>query len=160
MAGSRPTSTPRSSSSASSTSTPMTSSRRDVAPPSGGTAPPASAVVRGETLHLSPLAHEISRRFMEEFPDEAERYGEAALAWCVHDNQWLLGWAAEDIELGGGHFLGQVLWLANVLGSRDYPVERLVRDLELAAEVVGDETEGRRELVARLRGGADALRRG
>ena len=116
--------------------------------------------MRGETLHLSPLAHEISRRFAAEFPDEAERYGEAAFAWCVHDNQWLLGWAAEDIELGGGHFLGQVRWLANVLGSRDYPLERLVRDLELAAEVVGDGNEGRRELVARLREGADALRGG
>jgi hypothetical protein len=138
----------------------MTSSRRDVAPPSGGASPPASAVVRGETLQLTPLAHEISRRFMAEFPDEAERHGEAGFAWCVHDNRWLLGWAAEDVDVGGGHFLGQVRWLANVLGSRDYPVERLVRDLELAAEVVGDCTEGRRELVTRFREGAAALRGG
>jgi hypothetical protein len=115
-------------------------------------------VVRGETLQLSALAHEISRRFMAEFPDEAARYGEAGFAWCAHDNQWLLGWAAEDVDVGGGHFLGQVRWLANVLGSRDYPVERLARDLELAAEVVGDGSEGRRELLARLLEGAAALR--
>ena len=79
----------------------------------------------------------------------------------MHDNQWLLGWAAEDVDLGGGHFARPTC-----AGSRTSSAaattrsERLVRDLELAAEVVGDDTEGRRELVARLRQGADTLRGG
>src|SRR4029079_440695 len=89
-----------------------TSLQRDVAPPSGGTPPPATTVVRGDVIDLAPLAREISRRFMLEFPDERERYGDAALAWCVHDNQWLLGWAAEDLEVGGSHFADNVRWLA------------------------------------------------
>ena len=137
----------------------MTSSPRDVAPPSGGTAPPATATVRGETLHLTPLAEEVARRFGLEFPDERERYGEAANAWCVHDNQWLLGWAAEGLALGDRHFLANVRWLARILRARDYPAERLVRDLELAAEVVGEQTPASRDLARVLLTGAGALRR-
>jgi len=133
--------------------------RRDVSPPSGGTAPPATATVRGELLHLTPLAVEISRRFQVEFPDELERYGDAATEWCIHDNQWLLGWAADGLVIGGGHFLGNVRWLARLLAARDYPSERLARDLEIAAEVVGEETDGARDLAAKLREGAEALAR-
>jgi hypothetical protein len=114
--------------------------------------------VRGELFHLAPLAHEICRRFLVEFPDDGERYGAAALAWCVHDNQWLLGWAAEDLEIGGKHFADNVRWLARVLRGRGYPTERLVRDLELAAEVVGDENEAQRELARKLLEGAELLR--
>ena len=95
---------------------------------------------------------------MLEFPDERERYGDAAVEWCVHDNQWLLGWAAEDLELGGTHFADNVRWLARLLRARDYPTERLVRDLELAAEVVGDESDAHRELAEKLRQGADLLK--
>ena len=76
----------------------------------------------------------------------------------MHDNQWLLGWAAEDLELGGGHFLGNVRWLARLLRRARLSVERLVRDLELAAEVVGDESDAHRELAAKLRQGADLLK--
>ena len=115
--------------------------------------------MRGEAIHLAPLAHEICRRFLLEYPDDSERYGDAALAWCVHDNQWLLGWAAEDREVGGTHFADNASWLARVLDARDYPTERLVRDLELAAEVVGGESEAHRELADKLRQGAGLLRR-
>lgn len=115
--------------------------------------------VRGESIHLAPLAHEICRRFLLEFPDDRERYGDAALAWCVHDNQWLLGWAAEDLDVGGKHFANNVRWLARVLRARDYPTERLVRDLELAAEVVGAESEAHRELADKLLQGAKLLSR-
>ena len=96
---------------------------------------------------------------MLEFPDERERYGDAALAWCVHDNQWLLGWAAEDLEVGGSHFADNVRWLARLLRARDYPSERLERDLEIAAEVVGDESDTRRDLAAKLRQGAELMKR-
>src|SRR5918999_4989874 len=126
--GSRRTCSARSSSSASNTFRRTTSLRRDVSPPSGGTAPPATATLPdGELLHLAPMAEEISRRFWTEHPDESERYGEAGFAWCVHDNQWLLGWAAEDFEIKGGHFEDNVRWLAGLLAARDYPSERLAR---------------------------------
>ena len=96
---------------------------------------------------------------MLEFPDERERYGDAALDWCVHDNQWLLGWAGEDLEVGGTHFADNVRWLARLLRARGYPTERLMRDLELAAEVVGDASDAHRVLAEKLRQGADLLRR-
>ena len=134
--------------------------RRDVAPPSGGTAPPATArLPDGELLHLTTLAEEISRRYWAEYADDAERYGDAGLAWCIHDNQWLLGWAVEDFEIKGGHFLRNVRWLAGVLRARDYPAERLARDLEIAAEVVGEGGDGRRRLAEKLRAGAGAMGR-
>jgi hypothetical protein len=137
----------------------MTSSRGDVRRPSGGTQPPATAELGdGEVLHLSVLAHEVSRRFQQEHPDEEERYGRAAFEWCVHDNQWLLGWAALEARTRQGHFFENVRWLGRVLTARDYPLERLVRDLELAAEVVGVGTDARRELARTLAEGAAMLR--
>jgi hypothetical protein len=76
----------------------------------------------------------------------------------MHDNQWLLAWAAEDVELDGDHFVKNLRWLQRVLQSRDYPSERLVRDLEIAADVVGEDGDGRREVARRLREGAKTLR--
>jgi hypothetical protein len=133
--------------------------RRSLRSPSGGTQPPATVRLHdGELLHLSPLAYEISRRFQAEYPDEQARDGDAAFEWCMHDNQWLLAWAAEDVELDGDHFVKNVRWLQRVLQSRDYPSERLVRDLEIAADVVGEDGDGRREVARRLREGAKTLR--
>ena len=130
-----------------------------MSPPSGGTAPAAAArLPDGELIHLSEIAHEISRRYFEENPDEVTKYGDAGFAWCVHDNQWLLSWAAGDFEIGWGYFVGNVRWLARVLTARDYPAERLARDLELAAEVVGDASDARRELADKLREGARVVR--
>ena len=127
---------------------------RELRRPSGGTAPPATAELPGgEIIDLAPLAREISGRLRAEFPDEEERYGSAGFEWCVHDNQWLLGWAVEDIAIGGGHFARNVRWLAGLLRARGYPLERLARNLEIAADLVGAETEGRRALESRLRGG-------
>ncbi len=113
----------------------------------------------GDLLYLTQLAHEISSRFFDEHPDEAERYGEAGFAWCVHDNQWLLAWAVEDLEIGGGHFVRNVRWLARVLGAREYPLELLARDLEIAADAIGDASGSRAELSRRLLEGARAVRR-
>jgi hypothetical protein len=130
----------------------------ELRPPSGGTPPPATASLPdGEVFHLAPAAHEISRRFQAEHPDEQARYGDAAFEWCVHDNQWLLAWAAEDLEIGHGHLKRNVLWLAGVLAARDYPTAKLARDLELAAEVVRGRTAGRRALAERLGAAAKAV---
>jgi hypothetical protein len=131
---------------------------RELTPPSGGTAPPAAAELPGgEVVDLAPLARAISAKLRAEYPDEEERYGTAGFDWCVHDNQWLLGWAAEDVAIGQGYFARNVSWLANVLDKRDYPLERLVRNLEIAADVVGRETEGRRAMASRLRAGVSAI---
>jgi hypothetical protein len=81
------------------------------------------------------LAEEICRRYRQEFPDEEQRYGEAGMAWCVHDNQHLLNWAV--LELGGhADLTREVTWLAGVLQSRDFPVDRLARNLDIGAAVV------------------------
>ena len=104
--------------------------------PPGGGAPPETAELDGEKLELVPLATEIARRHRAEFPDEEERYGERGLEWCIHDNQWLLSWAS-IAAAGWLDFPDRVAWLAGILESRGYPVARLARDLEIAAEVAG-----------------------
>jgi hypothetical protein len=104
----------------------------------------------GEQLELAVPAREIARRHRAEFPDEAERYGNRGLEWCVYDNQWILAWAAADAA-GFEDFVKQIEWLAGLLDARGYPVERLARDLEIAADVVTP-------LHGVLESGADAVR--
>jgi hypothetical protein len=106
-----------------------------IEPPSGPP-PPATAELReGETLDLRALAGEICRRYHAEFPDEHERYGDAGIAWCIHDNQHIVHWAVVE-AIGYGGFERQLAWLAGVLEARDFPLERLARNLEIAAAVV------------------------
>jgi hypothetical protein len=110
-----------------------------VTEPPSGYPPPASAELRdGETLDLRALAEEICGRYRAEFPDEGERYGDAGIAWCVHDNQHILNWAVTEAT-GYGGFERQLEWLVDVLDARDFPLDRLARDLEIAAAVVADE---------------------
>ena len=48
------------------------------------------------------------------------------------------------------------MWLANILRARDFPVEQLARNLELAADVcAGELGEG---VAARLRNAASLVR--
>ena len=107
---------------------------RRLEPPSGE-APPATAQLAGEPVDLLALARETCLRYRGEFPDELGRYGEAGAEWCVHDNQHILNWAvlarAGDVDLER-----EIAWLARVLAARDFPLDRLVRDLEIAADVV------------------------
>ncbi len=104
-------------------------------PPSGHP-PPSTAELRdGKVLDLRALAVEICRRYRLEFPDEQERYGEAGITWCIHDNQHILNWAVTDRN-GFGGLHAQLEWLAGVLDARDFPVQRLARNLELASVVV------------------------
>ena len=124
---------------------------------SGQPAPPSSrapdtARLHGAEIDLVGPAREICRRYRREFPDEEGRYGDAGMAWCAHDNQHILSWAMMAVEYGLS-IERQLEWLAGVLRSRGFPLERLVRDLEIAAEVV--------EVAAvaeRLRGGAAFVR--
>ena len=132
---------------------------RTLHPPSGG-ARPADTVSLGDesTLFLAPLAHETARRHLEEFPEERERYGAAGFEWCAHDMQYVLWWAALDAEGAAGLLLGKVQWLAGILRARDYPVERLARSLELAAEAVEQaRPRGAEQITAVLRETAAAV---
>jgi hypothetical protein len=126
--------------------------------PSGGAPPDSATLPDGSFLELAPLAREIARRHRVEFPDEADRYGDRGLEWCVYDNQWLLSWA---IMAAGGwdDFDTQLMWLAGVLESRGYPVDRLARGLEIAAEVTTDARIPEPDLVrGALLSGAEAVR--
>ena len=108
---------------------------RRLAPPSGHP-PPTEARLRDDVVvPLVPIAQEICRRYRAEFPDEQERYGDAGIAWCVHDNQHLLFWGAGAVD-GWVDMGREVGWLADVLAARDFPLARLARNLDLAAEVV------------------------
>jgi hypothetical protein len=98
-------------------------------------------------VDLVSLSSEICARYRAEFPDEQERYGDAGLAWCVHDNQHILNWAvlgrAGDVDLER-----ELAWLARVLAARGFPLDRLVRNLEIAAEVARERLEGDGRAVA------------
>ena len=120
--------------------------------PSGGAPPELAQLPGGRRLELATPAREIARRHRAEFPDEEERYGDGGLEWCAYDNQWILAWAAADAA--GFESLGrQIEWLAGVLDARGYPVERLARDLEIAADVVAP-------LRAQLESAAGTMRAG
>jgi hypothetical protein len=105
-------------------------------PPSGASPPADIATAGGATVELVPIAREICGHYRTEFPDETERYGPAGEAWCLHDNQYLLAWAIQDARDGSVDLIEQALWLRNILHSRDFPVDRLARNLEIAAAVV------------------------
>jgi hypothetical protein len=124
-----------------------------------GAAPPAAVYVGGTAIQLAPVADLICSRYRVEFPDERGRYGDAGEAWCRHDNQWLLSWAVNDV-LGATDLGEQVQWLARVLHARDFPVARLARDLEIAAEVVVSGALGyvSKSVAARLLQAAQTVR--
>src|SRR5687768_9822903 len=105
-------------------------------PPAGGMAPPVSAnLPDGTELDLLALARKIADAHLARHPEEVERYGEAVRAWCIHDNQHLLSWAALDLA-GAVDLDAQLRWLANVLTSRGYPLASLADDLRTAAAVL------------------------
>ena len=123
------------------------------APPSGVEPPAAATLAPGEEVELVPLAEEVTRRYLEEFPDDLDRYGEVAREWGVHDTRYILAWTIGDLA---GHSMleRQVDWLAGVLAARDFPLDRLARNLELAADVLGERLPERRAVVTELLGRA------
>ena len=121
-----------------------------------GAAPPTAATVAGREIELVPLAEAVAERYFEEFPEDLERYGDAARAWEVHDTSYCLHWAALDVE-GFASLDREVAWLANILRSRGFPLEHLARNLELAADVV-DERLDSPEVGERLRAAAVTAR--
>ena len=128
-------------------------------PPSGQPPPTDVQLGDGEPLDLAALAREICRRYRAEFPDEAERYGDAGIAWCVHDNQHTLNWAAGQLN-GYVDLERELAWLARVLEAREFPLDRLARNLDIGADVVREQVGGKRgeDLGAVLAGGAVFVR--
>jgi hypothetical protein len=115
----------------------MPRSRPRLAPPNPNTAPLEVLAPDHAIVDVRELAKEVCRRYRAEFGDEDERYGDAGQAWCVHDNRYLLHWALLDAR-GTTSLRDQVAWLAGVLDARDFPLDRLARDLELCADVVAE----------------------
>jgi hypothetical protein len=133
------------------------SARPRPAPPSGQPPPRAAELADGTAVDLEALAREICDRYRAEFPDEDERYGEAGVQWCRHDNQHLLNWAVLDTRA----FVvldEQVAWLAKVLEARAFPLDRLARNLDIGAEVVSERVDGAADVAAALRGAAAMVR--
>jgi hypothetical protein len=126
-------------------------------PPSGYPPPVSAQLQDGETLDLRTLAQEICARYRAEFPDEQERYGDAGVAWCIHDNQHILNWAVTERN-GYGGFERQIAWLAGVLEARDFPLDRLARNLDISATVLEEGLEHDRSLAETLKGGAHFVR--
>ena len=135
----------------------MTQRRLD--PPSGQPPPVEARLPGGQPLDLLALAREICRRYRGEYPDERERYGDAGQAWCVHDNQHLLNWAAGSVN-GYVDLHREVGWLARVLEAREFPLDRLARNLEIGADVVREQVGGAAgdELAGALAGAAEFVR--
>ncbi|HEY8583105.1 MAG TPA: hypothetical protein VIL49_09150, partial [Capillimicrobium sp.] len=121
---------------------------------SGQAAPTQTRLPDGAVVELTGLAQEICRRYRGEFPDEEQRYGDAGMAWCEHDNRWILHWALEDLG-GMGDLDRHLEWLADVLVQRDFPFDRLVRNLEIGADVAAE--GGSDALAGRLRAAAGSL---
>lgn len=107
------------------------------APPSG-MPPPTTARFGDRDVDLVAIAARICERYREAYPDEEGRYGDAGMAWCRHDNQHILNWAI-GAATGLVGLDREISWLANVLHARDFPLDRLAHDLELAAEAVEEE---------------------
>jgi hypothetical protein len=127
------------------------------APPSGWP-PPADARLGEETIDLGPLAEAVADRYFAAHPEDLERYGaDVARAWELHDTRYLLSWAIGDVEqhVDLEH---QVAWLARILEAREFPLEHLASNLELAAGVVAGTLPGGEPVAARLHAAATLVR--
>ena len=129
---------------------------RPVAPPTGFP-PPGSATLGGDRIALLPLAEEIADRYFAEFPEDFERYGDAARAWEVHDTCHCLHWAILDAE-GYASLEKEVTWLAEILRARAFPIEKLARNLELAAVVIEERVPSGALVAGRLHAAASTVR--
>jgi hypothetical protein len=127
------------------------------APPSGEPPPRAATLGDGTALDLEALAGEVCDRYRAEYPDELERYGDAGHLWCLHDNQHLINWAALHVQ---SYVVldEQVAWLAKILEARDFPLDRLARDLDIAAEVVRARVPGGGAVAEALSGSGAMVR--
>jgi len=131
---------------------------RRTAPPTGWP-PPDQAVLNGVAVELGALCDEIADRYFARFPDDLDRYGhEVARAWEIHDTRHVLSWAIGDVD-GHTDLDAQVTWLARVLQARNFPLEHLAANLELASDVTRERIERAPKVAERLQEAADLIRR-
>jgi hypothetical protein len=130
------------------------SARRPARP--GGWPPPDRGRLAGAEIELAPIAAAVSERYFERYPGDLERYGELAREWEIHDTQHLLNWAIGDVE-GHVDLEKQAGWLAGILEARDFPLEHLAGNLEIAGDLV-DERLGASDVAGRLRAAAAFVR--
>jgi hypothetical protein len=133
------------------------SARPRPAPPSGEPPPRRAELADGTEVDLETLAIAVCDRYRAEYPDEEERYGEVGMQWCRHDNQHLINWAVLDAQ-DYAALDEQVAWLAKVLEAREFPLDRLARNLDIAAGVVGERVAGGEAVAAALTGAAAMVR--
>ena len=129
---------------------------RRTEPPSGWP-PPSEATLDGAAVALAPLAEAVADRYFAAYPEDLERYGEVARAWELHDTRYVLSWAIGDAE-GYVDLGGQVAWLARILEAREFPLEHLAGNLELAGAVAAERLAGGEPVAARLRAAAELVR--
>ena len=79
-------------------------------------------------------------------------------AWEIHDTRHVLSWAIGDVE-GHTDLDAQVTWLARVLQARNFPLEHLATNLELAADVTRERISAQAHVAERLQAAADLIRR-
>jgi hypothetical protein len=131
---------------------------RRTAPPTGWP-PPETAALGGVAVDLGPLCEEIATRYFARYPDDLDRYGsEVARAWEIHDTRHVLSWAIGDVE-GRTDLNAQITWLASVLQARDFPLEHLATNLDLAAVVTAERLDRGAQVAGRLHAAADLIRR-
>ena len=135
---------------------PVADPKRRVEPPGGAPPPSEAGFPNGDVVALVPLAEAVCTSYYEHYADEDSRYGPAGRAWCQHDNQYLLAWAAHEAVRHDGTLDTNIDWLCRVLAARAFPLERLRHDLELAAEVVAPLPAGE-EVAAELRRAAERV---
>jgi len=129
---------------------------RRLAPP-GGWPPPDHATLAGASVDLVGIAADVAELYFEAHPDDLERYGDLAREWEQHDTQHLLNWAIGDAE-GHVDLVKQVSWLAGVLEARDFPLEHLASNLDIAGDVVEGRVAGGPKVAERLRAAAAHVR--
>lgn len=134
------------------------SRERTVHPPSGSP-PPSTAPCGDTTIDLQPLAVAVADRYFARYPEHPGIASEIVRQWEVHDTCHLLRWAFDDVA-GFADLDREVTWLADVLANRGFPLERLVTNLQLCAEVVSEldlPVEPSTSVADRLRDAADAV---
>jgi hypothetical protein len=74
------------------------------------------------------------------------------MQWCLHDNQHLLNWAVMSLTHGIS-FENELAWLAGILEHRQFPLERLVHNLELLSSALSTTYPDEQEVAERIKEG-------
>ncbi len=111
--------------------------RKQLSRPGGHPPPTKATLADGTVLELESLAAEVTARYAQAFPDEDERYSVEWRAWSNHDNQYVLSWAINTCN-GTVELWAEISWLAHVLEARGFPLSRLARSLQIAADVLAE----------------------